>query len=418
MWSQSLTPNLASGKLLYWKPTCPYRPFWIDHRIYVASYLHIHQPSPVYPGTMLQQNHRYTDADTHQWRFQMNQKALLNHSRLSHPIILSVSRCSSIQTVQLPINPSTPSARLHHSSSLVFQDDQTACFFMFGGRSSPRVALADAYIIHCKTQTWTPVNPSAAENSWPPPRFRHVALSIQIKQSTYVSIHGGIGLEGAILTDVWLLDPNQSRWTQLIAVCDQGGTSRIGNNIKLAVAFGEDLGLEIRSDLPELVDLKLNGALVQRSSHQIAMWDEQNNTLIMSGGILDIGVITTEHQTSDQSAINLPQKGDSCRPGLKEALVIGGGATCFSFGSSFGTLAEILLDSDLRLAEHTDSSEKNESGFSPNLGGTFDHSPEDTWDQAEEVPRIGKLTSQRWTDATSAPACGIRYTGQDRPPPS
>ncbi|PLW39280.1 hypothetical protein PCASD_05323 [Puccinia coronata f. sp. avenae] len=386
-----------------------------------------------------------------------NQKALLTHSRLSHPIILDVSRDPSIQTVQLPIDPSTPSARLHHSSSLFVQDDQTSCVFLFGGRSSPRVPLADAYIFHCTKHAWTAVSPSGAEHSWPSPRFRHSALSVRIKHSTYVLIHGGIGLEGVILDDAWLFDPNQSCWIRLIGmdkligprhshqmyydsragelyffggittVCDQEGTSRIGNNVKLALAFGKDLGLEIRSDWPELVDLKLNGALVQRYSHQIAVWDEQHNTLIMSGGISENGVITTEHQYvllnmksrechllqlprqkaqtmigHQISVINLPQKGDSCRSALKAALVIGGGATCFSFGSSFDTLAEILSDSDLSLAERTDSSEKNENGFNLNACATLDHSSEDTWDQVEEVPRIGKLTSQSWMDAISA----------------
>jgi hypothetical protein len=88
---------------------------------------------------------------------------LLTHSRLSHPIILSASWGPSIQTVQLPINPSTPLARLHHLSSLFVHNDQNSCVFF-----------------------------------------------------------------------------------------------------KLALVFGKDLGLEIWSDLPELVNLKLNGALVQQ----------------------------------------------------------------------------------------------------------------------------------------------------------
>jgi hypothetical protein len=124
-----------------------------------------------------------------------NQMALLTHSKLSHPIILSISRGPSIQTVQLPIDPSTPLARLHHSSSLFVQDDQNSCVFF-----------------------------------------------------------------------------------------------------KLALAFGKDLGLEIWSDLPELVNLKLNGALVQWYLHQIAVWDEEHDTLIMSGGISENGVIATKHQ--------------------------------------------------------------------------------------------------------------------------
>jgi hypothetical protein len=104
------------------------------------------------------------------------------------------------------------------------------------------------------------------------------------------------------------------------------------------------------------------------------------------------------------SLIKLPQKGDRCWPALKAGFVIGGGATCFSFGSSFDTPARIILDSvtDLSLAEYTDSFEKNENGFNLNAFGTLDHSPEDTWDQVEEVPWIGKLTSQSWMDAILA----------------
>jgi hypothetical protein len=174
--------------------------------------------------------------------------------------------------------------------------------------------------------------------------------------------------------------------------------------------FGKDLGLEIWSDLPELVNLKLNGALVQRYSHQIAVWDEQHDTLIMSGGISENEVITTEHQYvllnmksreccilqlprqkaqtiigHQISVIKLPQKGERCWPALKAVLVIGGGAPYFLFGSSFNTLAKIILDSDLSLAEYTNSFEKNENGFTLNACGKLDHSLEDMWDQFEEV---------------------------------
>jgi len=382
-------------------------------------------------------------------------KSSLTHARLSHPLILGFTRNLSIQTTHLPIDHSTPSARLHHSASLVIKDDHSPFVFFFGGRSSPRAPLADAYMFNCTTHTWTPVNPSGTDSLWPPPRFRHAALTIQIDNSTYVLIHGGIGLEGAILNDSWLFDPNRNCWTRLIAIekfvgprhshqvyydlrgrelfffggittiYDQSEKTRLGNNIKLALTFGKDMALEVQSDLPELLDLKLDDALLHRYSHRITAWDEKDNTLIMSGGISANGVITTEHQyvllnlkSGVCRVLQLPrQKAQTMightisvidvsplgeiQPRLKAALVVGGGATCFSFGSSFDTLAEIISDSDLSLIEDAHSSETNESEVNRKTCGTFDSSREDTWDQVQEVTRIEKMTSRSWMDVLS-----------------
>lgn len=383
-------------------------------------------------------------------------KSSLTHARLSHPLILGFTRSLSIQTTHLPIDHSTPSPRLYHSASLVIKDDHSPVVFFFGGRSSPRVPLADAYMFNCTTHTWTPVNPSGTESPWPPPRFRHAALTIQIDNSTYVLIHGGIGLEGTILNDSWLFNPYRNCWTRLIviekfigprhshqiyydlrcrelfffggitAIYDQSKKTRLGNNIKLALTFGKDLALEIQSDLPELLDLKLDDALLHRYSHRITAWDEETNTLIMSGGVSANGVITTEHQyvlldlkSGVCRVLQLPRQKaqtmightisviDVCplgesQPRLKAALVVGGGATCFSFGSSFDTLVEIISDSDLSLIEDAHSSEKNESEVNRKTCGTFDSSREDTWDKTQEVTRIDKMTNRSWMDVLSA----------------
>ncbi|KAA1115569.1 tRNA methyltransferase ppm2 [Puccinia graminis f. sp. tritici] len=378
------------------------------------------------------------------------------HSRLSHPIILS-PRASSVQITPLPIDPSTPSARLYHTASpLVNGDDQTSSVFLFGGRSSPRAPLADAYVFNCTTNTWNSVKPSAAESSWPPPRFRHTALTLQIGNSSYVLIHGGIGSEGVILKDTWLFDPNRNLWIALndmdkfigarhshqiyydpfdqelyvfggiTAICDGEETSRLGRNVKFGLTFEKDLVVKLRPDGPELLDFKFDDALLHRYSHRIATWDQQNKTLLMSGGVSENGVITTEnqyillnlksrtshllqlHQQKAQTMIghtmtifDLFKKGGN-QPGLKAALVIGGGATCFSFGSSFDISIQIISDSDLSLVEDTESIENNRGELKRKCNGTFDDSAEDTWDKAQELPRIDKLTSRSWMDIVSA----------------
>ncbi|WAQ92690.1 hypothetical protein PtA15_17A172 [Puccinia triticina] len=62
----------------------------------------------------------------------------------------------------------------------------------------------------------------------------------------------------------------------------------------------------------------------------------------------------------------------------------------------------MISDSDLGLTEHTDAIYKHHEQLNQMSYGTFNPSPEDTWDQVQELPWIDKPTSQAWINVVSA----------------
>ncbi|KAI7967903.1 hypothetical protein MJO29_001180 [Puccinia striiformis f. sp. tritici] len=364
------------------------------------------------------------------------------HSRLSNPIILKLSSQGSIHTVQLPMDSSTPSSRLYHTASLI-SVGESSYVFLFGGRTSPQTPLFDVHLFNCATNQWSPITPSGSD-PWPAPRFRHVALSIQIGNSSCVLVHGGIGLDREILQDSWLFDPSSNSWTHLVdldqligprhshqvyydsveqhfyvfggvsAICDGFGTNRIGRNIRFTYSFKNH---SIALDSSELLTFNslTHEPLLHRYAHRIIEWDQPNKTLIMSGGISENGVIDAENQYiylnlkfNTYQILDLPRLisapimiGHSfsildLTDTVKVALVIGGGATCFSFGSNFDTHIEIISDSDLLISNLMVSKEKPTQKSMVD-GSTFDHSSEDTWDKPTELSRLD-LAKQGWLD--------------------
>lgn len=373
------------------------------------------------------------------------------HSRLAHPLIISLFEGFKITT--LPSNLPTPSARLYHTASLMRREDQSYWILIFGGRLSPEVPLADAYTFDCKTFDWNPVIQSTKAGIWPSPRFRHASSSIQIGDSSHVFIHGGIGPAGVVLTDSWLFDSNRLQWIRLsgldeligprhshqiyydshdsqmyvfgglTVISDGLPTHRIANNVQFDLAFEKDLSVQRQSGLFEFPDSKFKAALINRYSHQVAEWDGKTKKLLMSGGISKKGQITTENQyvlldlQSKTCAILQPSrsiprimvghtmhvitKKKECQTPSKLAVVVGGGATCFSFGSSFDKSIQLLADWELNSLQTVKPSNLDEERLSRKLPGTFDPSPGDSWGRVEHVRRIENLTKESWQEVLS-----------------
>ncbi|KAI8457647.1 cupin-like domain-containing protein [Phakopsora pachyrhizi] len=425
-----------------------------------------------------------------------------SHSRLSDPIILEFDhRSFSLRSSSLNCSDddrSLPSARLYHSMCLIrsrmasdSNDDddddvgggrkllKNQCF-LFGGRTSPLKPLNDAHLFDPKTYTWKVIKPRSTNQPWPTPRFRHAALVLSsfndedtesdllnVGDDDLVLIHGGIGTDGAILSDTWIFDPMHLSWIRLDFL-DQhlgghrhshqiyhsplqnqiyvfGGIStepyhseqprissptKIGSNLKIIINL-DDLRTQVRS-LAKHCD---GDRLMGRYSHKVISLTEDGTRIMMSGGLWNSGTIPTNYQniiidlkektcslaltifdgkplrimvghTISPLMIKVPKNENlDCEGGsrgflkVRMVLSVGGGATCFSFGSRFDSDIILLsVSNQIDIKSLRDRSiEEHQADVKEDLersDGTFDSSVLDTWNREVELDSIESINSK------------------------
>ncbi|MBW0480033.1 hypothetical protein O181_019748 [Austropuccinia psidii MF-1] len=367
------------------------------------------------------------------------------HSRLAHPFILEICEQGTIRAATSSFGSFIPSARLYHTASIITDKNQVSSVLLFGGRHAPQTPLEDAYLLDCTDLTWNSITSSLENAQCPPPRFRHSATSIEVENCQHVLIHGGIGDKEATLSDTWLFDSNRRQWIRL-PILDHligpryshqlyydhvnlelyvfGGVShtnddsadpRLAKNIKIHIQFTTELNVQSCSKSIKPVQFQSHDALLHRYSHCITTWDNDNLQLILSGGLVENGVIDSEYQ-----CMLLDLKRMSCLPlqvsyepsrsmighkacvinlnhsekRLKALVLLGGGMTCFSFGSHFDSFLAMISNMDLNQLSNRPRTNETIKNYA-----TFDSSPQDTWNQVQEIPQSNKLTIESWNDA-------------------
>lgn len=375
----------------------------------------------------------------------------LTHSRLSHAMLIrrpKIDRRSFIEA--LPQTSSTPGVRMYHTALRIIQQ-QAEAVMIFGGRTSPRAPLSDLNLFDVKTLTWSQIKPDPLF-MWPDARYRHAAVSLTTKEGKQLSmIHGGRGRDADILSDTWIFDSDTLRWTRASFLDDLigprhshqmwfdpnnstlfifGGVAtnvagvnspRIAPNIKVVLQLAENDNF-IQCATCSALELQSSSSSLTRYSHKLTAW--KNTTLLMSGGLTESGVIPPQDQcclldvdNGQVRQLNMSACEPRCfvdhtatsitLPGQVEsqndqavAMILGGGTTCFSFGSRFDESALLVSDLALSVSDMEDNEDRG-AKFYNSRHATFTPDAQDTWNCATEVRKVKAAIDTHWQNALS-----------------
>lgn len=378
----------------------------------------------------------------------------LTHSRLSHPMMMIPKSNDPLAFTleNVPITPSTPCARMYHVS-LRFERNGIESSLIFGGRTSPRAPLNDLHIFELESRNWTSIRPDASA-IWPEPRYRHAAVLINPKGKHQLClIHGGIGRGGVILSDTWIFDCNLLKWTRasfpdsligprhshqicydisMSALLVLGGLAstvskldlpRIAQNVRIGCTIGKDGQLEQLSTSQPL-QTSHESTFMNRYAHQVMPWNSNTSVLLISGGLVASGIIPPEFQhilfdtrsgalttlnTSSCeprclvdhtiSLVDAPSSNPSSVEDKSIAMILGGGTTCFSFGSRFDTHVLLLSDVPLPTKPLEQQEDDNTKQSFKSRTPTFSSDPENTWNHVREIPRKITANPADWNRA-------------------
>ncbi|XP_047941787.1 tRNA wybutosine-synthesizing protein 2/3/4 isoform X1 [Salvia hispanica] len=265
-----------------------------------------------------------------------------------------------------------PSPRLGHTSSLVGDS-----IYVIGGRADPMNILNDVWVFHLPRKEWKLL---PCSGSLFPPRHRHSAAVVGSKIYVFGGIH-----DNSVLSSIYVLDTLTSEWSEIQSHGDLPGPrhshSMDANGSKLFIFGGYDgdkaLGYLYTFDVHRSLWSKLKTigqSPKARFSHLMFVY--QNFIGILGGCpvtehqelfLLDIQsecwkkivIKTTEASLFVRSTINVI--GD-------HLIIIGGGASCYAFGTKFSVPMKINL---LQLMSGCDNSEPTEN---EEKGAAFLHS--------------------------------------------
>ncbi|KAG0147860.1 hypothetical protein CROQUDRAFT_670276 [Cronartium quercuum f. sp. fusiforme G11] len=372
----------------------------------------------------------------------------LTHSRLSHPTLLVPTGKEGLQfkLENLPLTSTTPCARIYHIT-LSIKRHTGESVLIFGGRKSPRAPLDDLHILDVRTQKWSQII-RTCDSPWPEARYRHAAVSMSFNDNHQLClIHGGIGKDGRILSDTWLFDPERLVWSQGTFLDDVIGprhshqicyksseliifggvadsvaktkSTRIAPNVKVGLKVGVEGNL-LNSVTLESLEFKHSKSFLNRYAHRITPWNCTASVFLMSGGLVDSGIIPPQEQcylldtnTGKVTSLDLSEcEGARCLVDhtcslvstykkSTVAIILGGGITCFSMGSQFDTNLLLLSDSAFEVKESDEFEENHAEPHYKTRSFTFDSDVEDTWNCEREIPRIEGSISTGWQEALS-----------------
>ncbi|XP_050367895.1 tRNA wybutosine-synthesizing protein 2/3/4 [Argentina anserina] len=252
---------------------------------------------------------------------------------------------------------SGPSPRLGHTACLVGD-----CVFVIGGRADPEKVLSDVWVLDIRKNEWKLVECSGDVF---PPRHRHAAAVVGAK----IYVFGGLNND-AVTSSLHVLDTDDMQW-RLILVNGDGPCARHSHSM---VASGSQLymfgGYDGEQALGDLYrfdtqtskcrwkKVKSSGRCPHsRFSHSTFVY---KNHLGVIGGcpvrrhcqelsILDLRLCTWRHVKLESTDEDLFVRSTANIVG-DDLVMIGGGASCYAFGTKFSKPMKIKL-SPLKLRD-------------------------------------------------------------------
>jgi tRNA wybutosine-synthesizing protein 4 len=305
------------------------------------------------------------------------------HSRLAATEILRVKAAGEVALAELDLE-FEPEPRLYHTAVEVEGD-----VYLFGGRQGPRRPFDDLYVFSGKSQKWTKIERREGA-PWPAARFRHATVAVEPNK---LLIHGGIGADGEVLNDAWFFDVSESSWirtpdTELPRLHSHQITAQTEGCESHFISFlgGRQPDGDIKSNKRSYrLELMLSTSLEElqlfgdddydpsRYGSSVSLSSNNRGMLVVSGGIavpessphsnyvheplylVDIGKepykpvplsldswkprLFVDH-TMTLLSVNTGSGGDD--EFHDRIVILGGGATCFSFGSAFDDEVVVL----------------------------------------------------------------------------
>ncbi|XP_062013510.1 tRNA wybutosine-synthesizing protein 2/3/4 [Rosa rugosa] len=263
---------------------------------------------------------------------------------------------------------SSPSPRLGHTASLVGH-----CVFVIGGRADPEKILSDVWVLDIQKKEW-----KLAECSGDvfPPRHRHAAAVVGSK----IYVFGGLNND-AVTSSLHVLDTDNLQWREIVVTgegpCARHSHSMVPSGSQLYMFGGYD-GEEALGDLYRFdtekskcrwKKVKASGRSPHaRFSHSMFVY---KNHLGVIGGcpvrqhcqelaILDLRLCMWRHVKLESTGEDLFVRSTANVVG-DDLVMIGGGASCYAFGTKFSKPMKINLlplklrdDKPLVRERHTD----------------------------------------------------------------
>ncbi|KAL6567498.1 hypothetical protein OROGR_001166 [Orobanche gracilis] len=276
------------------------------------------------------------------------------HARRDDALILDTES----RILDIVVATGAPSPRLGHTSSLIGDN-----LYVIGGRADPMNILNQVWVFNISKREWKLLQCSG---SFFPPRHRHTAVVIGSK----IYVFGGI-YNDSILSSLYLLDTNTSEWSEIESHGDQPDprhSHSMDTNESKLYMFGGYNGEKALGDLYSFdiqtcmwSKLSTSGQSPNgRFSHSVFIYSEYV-------GILG-GCPVSEHQ--DLFLFNLQSKRwkkiavkfmEECllvRSTINvvgdDLFVIGGGASCYAFGTKFNEPMTMNLLQLISLCDDTE----------------------------------------------------------------
>ncbi|KAM1108590.1 hypothetical protein ACFX2B_005165 [Malus domestica] len=242
----------------------------------------------------------------------------------------------------------TPSPRLGHTTSLVGD-----CVFVIGGRADPEKILSDVWVLNTAKNEWKLLECSGDKF---PPRHRHAAAVIGSK----IYVFGGLNND-TISSSLHVLDTDNLQWKELIVSgehpCARHSHSMVAYRSQLYI-FGGYSGEKTLADL-YVFDIQTckwkNENAAGRSPHarfSHSMFVYKNYLGIVGGcpvkqrcqelALLDLKVRVWRHVKLESNGEDLFVRSTANVVG-DNLIMIGGGASCYAFGTKFSKPMKINL---------------------------------------------------------------------------
>ncbi|BFG27473.1 hypothetical protein CerSpe_137470 [Prunus speciosa] len=243
---------------------------------------------------------------------------------------------------------SSPSPRLGHTSSLVGD-----CVFVIGGRSDPEKIMSDVWVLNTSKNEWKFLECSGDVF---PPRHRHAAAVVGSK----IYVFGGLNND-TITSSLHVLDTDNLQWKELFVSgehpCARHSHSMVACGSQLYI-FGGYNGEQTLGDLYvfniQTCKWKKEKAAGRsphaRFSHSMFVY---RNYLGVIGGcpvrqhcqelaILDLTQSVWRHAKLESTSEDLFVRSTANIVG-DDLVMIGGGASCYAFGTKFSKPMKINL---------------------------------------------------------------------------
>lgn len=274
------------------------------------------------------------------------------HERVNNVVVIN---CVRAVAEVAKIHGSVPVGRVQHGACMLGDGKRMV---IHGGRASPSSALSDVRVLHCGKWEWESVGVADA-----PARFRHSLTCVGDSGAVVVGFGGKSDWrKGAVCSDAWVLHVDRKRIDPLVfvdgvqpearashaalwfegALYIYGGFNAAGRVLSdvWRITFVDDSFTKARAEKTALVApprYSHSGSVCNGVMYFVGGCSSSNcNTVVAIDPSKSSVVITSTSQ-------ELPSRVQCASLGNRLFLV-GGGMTCFSFGSTFAdTLLSITL---------------------------------------------------------------------------